>query len=179
MLYINDGKIRLIPWDNNLAYGGFVDEGEDFVEEDMSDEDWEDNENIYEEDYEKDYKAIANTYINFPIDTPFMTDMEKRQFFKSILENEECLERYHRYLKDIAENYIKGGKLQEYTNNVDAKIGDISGTEKTLLLLPIHIKKPLPSLSKCLTGKRMPLLDNSTENYRQQGQSNLKALKKL
>lgn len=155
MLYINDGKIRLVPWDNNLAYGGFIDEGEDFAEKDTEEEDWQKMPEDYEEydDYEVDYKSIVNTYINFPIDTPFMTDMEKRLFFKSILENSEYLEQYHKYLNDIAENYIKGGKLKEYADRIYTEIGDIAGTEKNAFVTSDTYKKASVEFIKMLDRK--------------------------
>ena len=74
-LYEDDGKLNLIPWDYNLALGGFQ-------------------------------SGNASETINFPIDTPFTSSMEDRQFFAALLENEEYLAQYHEYLRVLCEEYV-------------------------------------------------------------------------
>ena len=74
-LYEDDGKLNLLPWDYNLAFGGF--QGGD-----------------------------ASDLVNFPIDTPFTSSLENRQFFKALLENEEYLAQYHEYLRVLCEDYV-------------------------------------------------------------------------
>lgn len=74
-LYEDDGKLNLIPWDYNLALGGFQ-------------------------------SGSASGTINFPIDTPFTSSMEDRQFFAALLENEAYLAQYHEYLRMLCEEYV-------------------------------------------------------------------------
>ena len=62
--------------------------------------------------------------VNDAIDTPFAGT----NFFDALLENEEYLEKYHSYLRQLVEEYIEGGKLDEvYTrirNQIDELVKD-------------------------------------------------------
>lgn len=78
-----DGKLNLLPWDYNLAFGGFQ-------------------------------SGDASEMINFPIDTPFTSSMEDRQFFAALLENEEYLAQYRTYLRDLCEGYVENEFPQTY-----------------------------------------------------------------
>lgn len=82
-LYEESSILSLIPWDYNLAFGGFQSED-------------------------------ATSVINFPIDTPFSgVSMGNRKFFASLLENEEYIELYHSYLRQLVTEYIYGGIFEE------------------------------------------------------------------
>ncbi|MBQ8143621.1 MAG: CotH kinase family protein [Butyricicoccus sp.] len=82
-LYESDGKLNLIPWDYNLALGGFQ-------------------------------SGNASETINFPIDTPFTSSMEDRQFFAALLENETYLAQYHENLRVLCEEYASTVFPQTY-----------------------------------------------------------------
>lgn len=94
-LYEHDGKLNLFPWDYNLSFGGMSSMGR------------------YGEDSDK-----GTEMVNDAIDTPFSgTD-----FFDTLLENEEYLEKYHEYLRKLAEEYVDGGRFEETYNRIGSQI---------------------------------------------------------
>ena len=101
-LYENDSQLNIVPWDYNLAFGGFQSQG-------------------------------ASDVINFPIDTPFTSGVstEDRQFFMSLLENEEYLAQYHEYLQELAEEYVGGGYFENTVSRITSQIDDLVETDPT------------------------------------------------
>ncbi len=101
-LYEDDSRLNIIPWDYNLAFGGFQSQG-------------------------------ASDVINFPIDTPFTSAVstEDRQFFMSLLENEEYLAQYHEYLQQLAEEYIGDGYFENTASRITSQIDDLVKTDPT------------------------------------------------
>ncbi len=101
-LYENDGQLNMIPWDYNLAFGGFQSQN-------------------------------ASDVVNFPIDTPFSSNIstEDRQFMMSLLENEDYLEQYHEYLRQLAEEYVNGGELENTIDRITSQIDDLVKTDPT------------------------------------------------
>lgn len=94
-LYEHDGKLNLFPWDYNLSFGGMSSMGR------------------YGEDSDK-----GTGMVNDAIDTPFSgTD-----FFDTLLENEEYLEKYHEYLRKLTEEYVDGGRFEETYNRIGSQI---------------------------------------------------------
>ena len=97
-----DGKISIIPWDYNRAWGGYPDEGDDFEGfDDFDPEKWKEwfdsltqeqrdsmqqvfsqqwnnmpmgEMNGDDEEYDKE---ATSRIVNFPIDTPFSSDISK------------------------------------------------------------------------------------------------------
>ena len=65
--------------------------------------------------------------INDPIDTPF----DGTDFFDALLENEEYLAQYHGYLRQLAEEYVQGGRLQEVWERLDAQTDELIETDPT------------------------------------------------
>ena len=69
----------------------------------------------------------ASSVINDPIDTPFAgTD-----FFDALLENEEYLEQYHTYYRQLVEEYVDGGRLEETYNRIRSQIDSLVETDPT------------------------------------------------
>ena len=69
----------------------------------------------------------ASSVINDPIDTPFSgTD-----FFDALLENEEYLEQYHAYYRQLVEEYVDGGRLEETYNRIHSQIDSLVETDPT------------------------------------------------
>ncbi len=101
-LYEDDSRLNIIPWDYNLAFGGFQSQG-------------------------------ASDVINFPIDTPFTSAVstEDRQFFMSLLENEEYLAQYHEYLQQLAEEYVGGGYFENTVSRITSQIDNLVETDPT------------------------------------------------
>ena len=94
--------IIIIPWDYNLAFGGFQ-------------------------------SGSASEVINFPVDTPFSSSisMEDRKFFASLLENEECLAKYHEYLRMLAEEYVGGGWFEKTVEGIRSSIDSLVESDPT------------------------------------------------
>lgn len=101
-LYESDSKLNIIPWDYNLAFGGFQSQD-------------------------------ASDVINFPIDTPFSSGIstEDRQFFISLLENEEYLEQYHEYLRQLTDEYVGGGIFENTVSRITSQIDDLVESDPT------------------------------------------------
>ena len=69
----------------------------------------------------------ASSVINDPIDTPFSgTD-----FFDALLDNEEYLEQYHAYYRQLVEEYVFGGGLEETYNRIRSQIDSLVETDPT------------------------------------------------
>lgn len=95
-LYERDGKLTMLPWDYNLAFGGFL-----LIEENDD----------------------ATKIINRPIDsvTP-LNSWEKRPMIKRILKVEKYKEKYYEQLLDIIENYFQSGEYIKTIEQVEKLI---------------------------------------------------------
>lgn len=83
-LYEKDGKLSMIPWDYNLAFGGF-ESGVD-----------------------------ATSLVNYPIDDPVSgTAKEDRPMLAWIFENEEYTEMYHEYMRQFIEQVFTSGEFEK------------------------------------------------------------------
>lgn len=83
-LYEEDGKLSMIPWDYNLAFGGFMSETD------------------------------ATTLVNYPIDTPVSGGtVDSRPMLAWIFSNEEYTQLYHEYFSEFLSLYFDEGKLTE------------------------------------------------------------------
>lgn len=88
-LYEKDGKLSMIPWDYNLAFGGFGN-GMD-----------------------------ASEMVNFPIDSPVSGDTtDSRPMLAWIFSDEEYLEQYHRYFTKFVEQNFTGGYFEELVSSI-------------------------------------------------------------
>ena len=121
-----DGKISLIPWDYNLAWGGYPEDDEHMEGEDMLEQS---QEMALPADAGKRSKEETSKVVNFPIDTPFLADVSKRTFFMKLLANEKYKARYYHYLNVLCNDYIKGGELAKTLSTIENEIGKIAGTE--------------------------------------------------
>jgi hypothetical protein len=99
-LYEDGGQLNLIPWDYNLAFGGFQ-------------------------------SSSASSTVNFPIDTPFTSGLEDREFFAALLENEADLAQYHEYLRQLAEDYVGGGVFAETVSRIRSQIDGLVASDPT------------------------------------------------
>ena len=89
-LYEKDGQLSIIPWDYNLAFGGF---------EAQSDADGNGGSN-------------ANSMVNFPIDSPVSGgSVEERPMLAWIFNNEEYTEMYHRYFQEFLDSHFADGSF--------------------------------------------------------------------
>lgn len=101
-LYEKNGQLSMIPWDYNLAFGGFV-EGLD-----------------------------AESLVNYPIDTPVSGGtIESRPMLSWIFENEEYTELYHQYFAQFISQYFDSGYFAEVTDSVKAMISPYIESDPT------------------------------------------------
>ena len=92
-LYEEDGQLQMIPWDYNLAFGGFVS------------------------------AESAESLINYPIDSPVSGgSTEDRPMIAWIFENEEYTELYHEYLAQFIDEYFNGGYFETMIDDVVSMI---------------------------------------------------------
>ncbi len=92
-LYEKDGQMQMIPWDYNLAFGGFESAGD------------------------------ATSLINYPIDTPVSGgDVTERPMLAWIFASEEYTELYHQYFSEFLSTYFDSGEFEEMIDNVSSMI---------------------------------------------------------
>lgn len=92
-LYEEDGRMQMIPWDYNLAFGGF---------QSMSD---------------------ATTYVNYPMDSPVSGgNMTDRPMIAWIFENEEYTEIYHQIFDEFISEYFESGHFADMMEDVSSMI---------------------------------------------------------
>lgn len=88
-LYEKDGRMSMIPWDYNLAFGGF-----------MSSSD-------------------ATTLANYPIDSPVSGGtVDSRPMLAWIFENEEYTQLYHKFFSEFIDSFFENGKLEVMIESV-------------------------------------------------------------
>lgn len=92
-LYEADGKLSMIPWDYNLAFGGF-----------MGAQD-------------------ATALINYPIDTPVSGGtVDSRPMLAWIFSNDEYTRLYHQYFAEFISSYFDSGTFSSELERVQALI---------------------------------------------------------
>lgn len=92
-LYEKDGQMQMIPWDYNLAFGGFQSMGS------------------------------ATTLVNYPIDSPVSGgDVSDRPMLAWIFSNEEYTELYHKYFSEFITSYFDSGYFAEMIDSVEEMI---------------------------------------------------------
>lgn len=83
-LYEDEGKLSMIPWDYNLAFGGF------------------------------ESGKAADDMVNYPIDTPVSgTGVEDRPMLAWIFADKEYTESYHQYFAEFIDEYFSSGYFEE------------------------------------------------------------------
>ncbi len=92
-LYENDGQMQMIPWDYNLAFGGFQSSGD------------------------------AASLVNYPIDTPVSGgSVEDRPMLAWIFASEEYTEQYHEALGKFINEYFDSGYFENMIDSVISMI---------------------------------------------------------
>ncbi len=92
-LYESNGQMQMIPWDYNLAFGGFGSAGE------------------------------AANLVNYPIDSPVSGgNVEDRPMIAWIFNNEEYTELYHKYFSEFISEYFDSGYFEEMIDKVTSLI---------------------------------------------------------
>lgn len=97
-LYEKDGSLSMIPWDYNLAFGGFG-MGGGFGSSDSS--------------------SGCTSDVNSPVDSPVQGgDIDSRPMVAWIFENEEYLELYHQFYSEFISEYFESGYFEQMLDNV-------------------------------------------------------------
>lgn len=106
-LFERAGKLSMIPWDYNLAFGSFaVDPGNS-------------SSNLFG-NYIKTTDArygmsSAKSMVNYPIDTPvFNADLDKRPMMNEILTKSKYSDKYHQYFKKFITDYFSSGYFDTF-----------------------------------------------------------------
>lgn len=100
-LYENNGKVTILPWDYNLAWGGFQ---------------------------SGSASSVINFPIDSPVSG---VEMSSRPLIEKLLTNTEYLEKYHSYLQELMTNYFTDGKWEEKIKQLDALISDYVKNDNT------------------------------------------------
>ncbi|WP_277345829.1 CotH kinase family protein [Paenibacillus sp. HB172176] len=93
-LYENDGQISMLPWDYNMAFGGFQGGS-------ASD--------------------VINQPIDTPVSG---VTLEERPILGKLLEVPEYMTKYHEYLQKIVDGYFADGKFEEKVQSLNSLIAD-------------------------------------------------------
>lgn len=100
-LYENKGKVTILPWDYNLAWGGFQNGSA---------------------------SSVINFPIDTPVSG---VEMSSRPLIKKLFANKEYLEKYHEYLQQLMTNYFADGKWEEKITDLDMIISDYVKNDQT------------------------------------------------
>ena len=96
-----NGQLSMLPWDYNLSFGTYQ-------------------------------CKSADDAVNYAIDTVFNgVSEEERPLIAKLLAKEEYREKYHQYLREIAEKYVQSGKFAETVEKVSSVINDYVKTDST------------------------------------------------
>jgi len=92
-LYEHDGKIMMLPWDYNLAYGTYAL-----------------GTNIPIKD--------AQSLVNFPVHTPYYGDvMRRRPLFYNLMSDSNYFEKYNNHFSDFIASYFESGYFSDKIEN--------------------------------------------------------------
>ena len=92
-LYEKDGRLSMLPWDYNLAFGGFMSESD------------------------------ATALINYPIDTPVSGGtIESKPMLAWIFDNKEYTEKYHLYFSEFISDYFDNGYFTDMIDSLSEMI---------------------------------------------------------
>ena len=96
-----NGQLSMLPWHYNLSFGTYQ-------------------------------CKSADDAVNYAIDTVFNgVSEEERPLIAKLLAKEEYREKYHQYLREIAEKYVQSGKFAETVEKVSSVINDYVKTDST------------------------------------------------
>lgn len=114
-IYENKGKITILPWDYNLAWGGFQ---------------------------SSSASSVINFPIDTPLSG---VEMSSRPLIEKLFSNTEYLERYHGYLQQLITEYFADGRFEEKINTLDALISDYVRNDNTAFCTYEEYKKAVSS----------------------------------
>jgi hypothetical protein len=98
-IYEKDGVLSILPWDYNLAFGGFS---------------------------SSDSTSAINFPIDSPVSG---VELEDRPLIAKLLEIDEYKEKYHEYLQQIVDEYFNSGYFNNKIDEINNKISSYIETE--------------------------------------------------
>ncbi len=117
-IYEINGKIKILPWDYNLAFGGFNSASSD---------------------------NVVNFPIDTAVS---MVSMEDRPLLNKLLEVEEYKDRYHEYMQKLVDEYFQNGRFENTIITLDERIGaHVAADSKSFTSYEAY-KKSLTELTK-------------------------------
>ncbi|MGO1580168.1 MAG: CotH kinase family protein [Peptoniphilaceae bacterium] len=117
-IYENEGKLTILPWDYNQAWGGFQNNSA---------------------------SSVVNFPIDTPLSD---VEMSSRPLIEKLFENTEYLERYHSYLQELLDSYFSNGKFEEKINELDSLISNYVKNDATAFSTYEEYKAALPTFIK-------------------------------
>lgn len=151
-LYENDGKLSMIPWDYNLAFGAFMNQNGGSTSSD------------------------ATYIVNYGIDSPLNGASEAdRPMWSWISSNDTYLQKYHEVMKNLITAYFDAGKFEEQINAVYEMIlpyvekdtngfYDAEELKTAFSTLKTFCKKRAESISLQLNGSLSTITDEQTDS---------------
>lgn len=130
-LYEEDGQLSMIPWDYNLAFGGFSAGGfggGGFGRRSSGESGQENGDTSADADMSSGTDTAsdsdeADTLVNYPIDTPVSGgDVESRPMLAWIFASEEYTQLYHEYFSQFIQQYFDSGYFDEMIDSVSEMI---------------------------------------------------------
>ncbi len=100
-IYEYGGKLQILPWDYNYAWGAFMG---------------------------GNASDTVNFPIDTPVSG---VEMSERPLISKLLENEEYLAKYHSYLEQLADDYFSDGKFSAKLDKINDVIGNYVKTAPT------------------------------------------------
>lgn len=121
-LYEKDGEMQMIPWDYNLAFGGF-ESGSD-----------------------------ATSLVNYPIDSPVSGgDVSSRPMLAWIFESDEFTDRYHAVMSEFISEYFESGYFESEIERVKGLISPYVEKDPTKFCTYEEFEKGVSTLTEfCL-----------------------------
>ena len=113
-LYEREGKITILPWDYNLAWGGFQ---------------------------SGTASSVINFPIDTPLSG---VEMSSRPLIEKLFASTEYLERYHSYLQQLIDSYFADGKFEEKINALEALLSDYVRSDATAFCTYEEFKTAVP-----------------------------------
>lgn len=117
-LYEYKSKITVLPWDYNMAWGGFQ---------------------------SKDSSSVVNFPIDTPVSGIEMSD---RPLINQLLSNPDYLEKYHEYLAKILDSYFDNGKLEAKIDELNNRISKLVKEDPTKFCTFEEYKKSVETLKE-------------------------------
>lgn len=117
-LYENNGKISMLPWDYNMAFGGFQ---------------------------AGSASDVVNLAIDTPLSG---VTMEERPILSKLLEVPEYKAKYHEYLQEIVDGYFADGKFEQTVQTLDKLITDYVKNDPTAFVTYDKYKAAVAELTK-------------------------------